>query len=233
MTPPVLRIGHRGAKGYEPENTLLSFQKALALKVDMIEFDVFSCRSGEVVVIHNNELQPTTDGTGYVTRKTLEQLKILDAGKGQTIPTLTEVLDLIDRQAKVNIEIKRANSSNGVIHTINRYVNEQGWAYNDFIVSSFNRKILTTIRKASPHIPLGVLARRRSYTLFSFARKIQAKTLHLHHPLVRKDLLTKAHALGFNVFAWTVNTPAKIEYLIKIGVDGLFSDFPDRIPSQS
>ena len=92
-------IGHRGAMGYEPENTLRSFQKALDLGVDMIEFDVHLCKSGELVVFHDEKVNRTTNGQGYIAQKSLEKLKELDAGQGEKIPTLEEVLDLVKGKA--------------------------------------------------------------------------------------------------------------------------------------
>src|SRR6056297_2287931 len=102
----VLKIGHRGAMGYEPENTLRSFKKAIELNVDMVELDVYVCSSGELVVIHDDKVDKTTNGKGYVSEKSFDELRKLDAGMGEKIPTLQEVLDLIDKRAKVNIELK-------------------------------------------------------------------------------------------------------------------------------
>jgi len=101
-----LKIGHRGAMGYEPENTLRSFKKALDLKVDMIELDVYVCKSDELIVIHDDKVDRTTNGQGYVVNKTFEELRTLDAGKNEKIPTLSEVLNLVNRKAKLNIELK-------------------------------------------------------------------------------------------------------------------------------
>jgi len=121
------RIGHRGAKGYEPENTLLSFSKALQLNVDMIELDVHVCKIGDVVVIHDETVEGTTNGTGRVADMTLDDLRKLNADKGQRIPTLQEVLDLVDRRAKVNIELKEEGSVRPVFELLEKYVTERGW----------------------------------------------------------------------------------------------------------
>ena len=102
----LLKISHRGACGYEPENTLASFKKAIEINADMIELDVHVCKTGEVVVIHDEKVNRTTNGKGYVSQKNLESLKKLDAGKGKKIPTLIEVLDLVNKRVKVNIELK-------------------------------------------------------------------------------------------------------------------------------
>ncbi len=102
----VLRIGHRGAAGHEPENTLLSLNKAVELGCDMTEIDVHVCASGEVVVIHDEEVYRTTNGTGFVSQMSLDALKALDAGKGESIPTLEEVLSALKGRIQLNIELK-------------------------------------------------------------------------------------------------------------------------------
>ncbi len=103
-----LKIGHRGACGYEPENTLRSFKRALDLQVDMVEFDVYTLAGGEIVIIHDDKVNRTTNGHGYVLDKNFEEIRKLDAGQGEKIPTLEEALDLIDKKCQVNIELKGA-----------------------------------------------------------------------------------------------------------------------------
>src|SRR5260221_725361 len=107
----MLVFGHRGAMGYEPENTLRSFEKAIELGVTMIELDVFVLQDGSVVAIHDPVLNRTTNGNGIVTNKSLQEIKMLDAGKGEKIPTLQEVLDVVARRVRVNIELKGKNTA--------------------------------------------------------------------------------------------------------------------------
>ena len=121
----ILSIGHRGACVYEPENTLRSFARALELGADMIEFDVHVCASGEAVVIHDAALKRTTNGLGYVKDKTLEELKTLDAGKGEKIPVLEEVFDLVNKRAGLNIELKSENAPVKVCSVIREYITEK------------------------------------------------------------------------------------------------------------
>ena len=113
-----LKIGHRGACGYEPENTLRSFKKALDLGVDTIELDVHKTKDEATVVIHDEKVDKTTNGTGFVADKSLEEIKKLDAGKGEKIPTLEEVLDLVNRKAQVNIELKGEGTARPVADII-------------------------------------------------------------------------------------------------------------------
>jgi len=123
-----LKIGHRGAKGLEPENTLRSFSKAIDFKVDMIELDVRLTKDKKVVVIHGDKLDRTTNGRGRVKEKDLEEIKKLSAGKGERIPTLEETLDLIDKRVKVNIELKGKKIAESVSKIIDKYVKNKKWS---------------------------------------------------------------------------------------------------------
>src|SRR3990172_151413 len=123
----ILRVGHRGAGGYAPENTLASFRKALELKVDMFELDVRLCRSGEVVVLHDETVDRTTDGSGAAGDLSFSQLKKLEAGRGEKIPTLEEVLELAAGKCGVNIELKGENTEQPVAGIIARSVAAGGW----------------------------------------------------------------------------------------------------------
>ena len=185
-----LKIGHRGAMGYEPENTLLSFKKALDLQVDVIELDVHLCRTKEVVVIHDNKVDRTTNGTGYVTEKTFPELRSLDAGKGQKIPELQEVLDLADpvrkkalsessnrvnKKIKINIELKGRGTAKPVSEIIEKYVRGKGWSYDDFFVSSFNHYELLEFSKLKPEVKIGLVTTNASLDL---AVKIKAHSVN-------------------------------------------------------
>src|SRR3989344_1240689 len=154
----MIKVGHRGAMGYEPENTLLSFKKAIEVGADMIELDVHICKSGEVVVIHDDTVDRTTNGTGKVKEKTLTELKSLEGVKNQRIPTLTEVLDFADKKIKFDIEIKGKKAAKPVCAIIDRYVEEKGWSYEDFIVSSFNHAELWKVKFINRDIKIGVLS---------------------------------------------------------------------------
>src|SRR3990167_11327492 len=130
----MLKIGHRGACGYAPENTLKSFQRAIDLGVDMIELDVQLCKSGELVVIHDDTVNRTTDGSGFVKKIKLKNLKKLDAGEEERIPTLEEILNLVDRRVKVNIELKGPKTAKPVLKLIDEYIKTKGWNIDDFII---------------------------------------------------------------------------------------------------
>ncbi len=220
-------IGHRGACGYEPENTLISFEKAISLGVDMVEFDVQKCKSGELVIIHDNTVNRTTNGKGKVENLTLEQLKSFDCGKGQKIPTLEEVLDLINRQVKVNIEIKGKGITKEVYKVINSYL-IKGWSYDDFIVSSFNHKDIYEMQKIDLTIPRGVITSGFSLRYLKSLGGLKPYIVMHYYRSLTKRFLKTAHEEGVQVFVWTGNNKKVYEKLRKMGIDGVFSDYPDK-----
>jgi glycerophosphoryl diester phosphodiesterase len=225
----MIKIGHRGARGYEPENTLRSFKKALELKVDAVEFDVHICKSGEIVVVHDEKVDRTTNGKGFVAEKTFSELRKLDAGKEEKIPLLNEVLDLINRRVKVNIELKGDGTVKPVSNLIDEYVKKKNWKYSDFLVSSFEHIWLEDIKKINPRISIGVLIEKNLNQGLKVAEMIKAYSVNPDLKLVNKKFVENAHEKGMKVFVWTVNKKEDIEKMKSFGVDGIFSDYPDRI----
>ena len=225
----MLRIGHRGACGYAPENTLASFKKALELSLDYIEFDVYVLKDGSVVVIHDDKVDRTTNGTGYVLDKTLEEIQNLDAGDGEKIPTLQEVLNLIDKKTKVNIELKGEGTAKPVANIIEDYVQTKGWAYGDFLVSSFNQVELCTFKDLKPEVKIGALITEIPLDLAKFGEDLKAYSVNPSMEFVNKEFVEDAHKRGLKVFVFTVNEKDDIQRMKELNVDGVFSDFPDRV----
>ena len=225
----MLRIGHRGACGYAPENTLLSFSIALQLHVDMIELDVHVCRSGEIVVIHDSKVDRTTNGTGYVTERTLDELRTMDAGKGEKIPTLQEVLYLINKKMKVNIELKGTGTAKPVFQLLEKYIREFGWTYDDFLISSFNQNELQEFRRIDQRFNIGVLGMDFSTSLAEFAEKIDAYSINIYMNSITKELVDDARRKNMEVIVWTVNDTEDIKRIESMGVGGIISNYPDRL----
>jgi len=226
----MIKIGHRGACGYAPENTLASFKRALELNVDMIELDVYVCKSGELVVMHDDKVNRTTNGKGYVVDMTLEELKSLDAGSGEKIPTLIEVLDLIDKKTQVNIELKGPGTAEPVAKIINSYEENEGWRDDDFLVSSFNHYELEKFKKYCPEIRIGALLVGIPIGFAEFAQKnLNAWSVNLSIEFINKEFVDDAHNRGLKVLVFTVNDSDDIDRMKKINVDGIFSNFPDQI----
>ena len=224
-----MRIGHRGAMGYAPENTLKSFKKALELNIDAIELDVYICKSGELVLIHDDKIDRTTNGKGYVIEKTLDELKTLDAGNGEKVPLLHEALDIINKQVKINIELKGTNTAKPVNDLIEEYVKNKGWKYEHFLISSFNHYELKKFNELNPNIEIGALITGIPIGFAEFAEKVNAKYVNLSMEFINQDFVNDAHKRGLKVYVWTVNNIDDIERMKALNVDGIFSNFPDRI----
>ncbi|MFA6098575.1 MAG: glycerophosphodiester phosphodiesterase family protein [Patescibacteria group bacterium] len=223
------KIGHRGAAGYAPENTLLSIKKALELKVDAIEFDIHRCQTGELVVIHDEKVDRTTDGSGEIVRMSLEKIKTFDAGLGEKIPTLDEVLDLIDGKSKVNIELKGKGTAKPLADLIVKKIASKKWELSDFIVSSFDRPKLEQFHGLAPDIWTGIIYTRPRLFFLQKAKKIGVKSIHLSKKFVSRKITEKIHLAGLKLFIYTVNEPDEIKKIRQLSVDGIFSNFPDRL----
>jgi len=225
----MLRIAHRGAPGYEPENTLRSVKKALDLSVDMIEFDVYALPDKSVVVMHDDKVDRTTNGKGYVIEKTLPEIKQLDAGKGEKIPTLQEVIDLVDHKVLVNIELKGEKTAHIVADIITSYVEHKHWRYDDFIVSSFNHHELHTFKKLLPQVKISALVAHIPLNYAEFGEELGAYSVNLDMDFINQAFVDDAHKRGLKVFVYTVNDHDDIARMKALGVDGIFGNFPDRI----
>ena len=224
-----LKIGHRGAKGHKPENTLISFQKAIDLKVDGIELDVHLSSDGEIIVIHDDTIDRTTNGKGFVNKLSLPELKAFRIKNEHHIPTLAEVFDLVNQQCLVNIEIKGKGMTKPVVELIESYVENKNWKHEQFLVSSFDWISLVDIHLLNPEIPLGVLTEYDLDLAFAFAKFIDAKSVHAYYHLLSEKMTKQMQEAGFQVFAWTVNEPEDIQKIKSFNVNGIISDFPDRI----
>ncbi len=224
-------IAHRGAKEYAPENTLLSFKKALELDVDFIEFDVHALKDGSLVVIHDDTLDRTTNGHGYVAEKTLSEIKGLDAGMGEKIPTLEEALDVIDRKVKVLIEITGfLPVATKVADVIQHYVNEKGWEYSDFMVSSFNHPELVLLKKKIPQVKIGANTSGVPVSYANFAHEIGADFLTTENIYLMDDAFVKdAHDKGIKFFLYTINDGKLLDRYKHFDIDGVISDAPDKL----
>ena len=225
----MLKIGHRGARGYEPENTLIGFQKAVALNVDQIELDIHSSADGEIMVIHDETIDRTTNGNGYVNSFTRLELQQFQIEGQQYIPTLIEVLNLIDRKCSINIEIKSNGLANKLVGLIEQYVTEKLWKYSDFIVSSFEWDNLEKVRLLNPSIPIAVLTETSIEDALAFAKKIKAQAINPDFQLLSIENVSQMQQAGFQVFPWTVNEIEDIKRIQSYKVDGIISDFPDRL----
>ncbi|MBZ9632422.1 glycerophosphodiester phosphodiesterase [Salegentibacter sp. LM13S] len=225
----ILKIGHRGAKGHLAENTLESIKRALEFGVDAIEIDVHRCKTGELVVIHDFTLDRTTNGSGEIAKKTLAELKDLKVEDQFEIPLLIEILELIQGKCAINIELKGLNTATATSEIIKKYIAKKNWKYEDFIVSSFQKNELFQMRKLDENVPLGILSKASVSEAIELGKLLEASAIHPSLGIITRDNVTASQQAGFKVNVWTVNEPQDIERMREFGVDGIISDFPDRL----
>lgn len=227
-TPRLFCFGHRGAAGHEPENTLRSVRKALDLGADGIEVDVHFV-DGELIVIHDDTLQRTTNGSGSITRKSFSELRALNAGFGERIPTLAEVFETVAHRALINVELKGPNTATPVAALIEDHVRQHGWRWEEFIVSSFDHAPLKLASELAPNLRVATLIKSVPRGQAAFAEALGAYAVNPSKRCVTPALVTDAHLRGLKVFVYTINEPKEIAQMAALGVDGVFSDFPDRV----
>ncbi len=223
----LLCIGHRGAMGYAPENTLLSFRKALELGASCVEADVYYV-DRHLMVFHDDRLERTTNGAGYLMDHDFDTLRSLDAGNGERIPTLAEVFETIDRRAGVNIELKGPGTARPVADLI-AALRKRGWPDRLILVSSFNHRELETVCGIDPCIRIGVLIAGSPVNAAAFAASFGAWSIHISLAFIDRGFVEDAHGRGLKVFVFTVNNPEDIGKMAALGVDGVFTNYPDRV----
>lgn len=222
----MLKIAHRGASGYEVENTLSAFKKAVKLGVDMVELDIRSCKSGEAVVIHDKFIYSKKIKLRHLSLHDLQQIHL--AGN-EKIPTLLEALSVIPASVKVDIDIKEHKVTKEVVRAIADAV-RKGRSYDDFLVTTYNPWTLFTINKLNKRIATSLLIFFLPTTFIKLAARfhntvsVQIRIKHLS-----EDTIQLAHNFGLQVLAWVANEPTEITRLKKLHVDGIITDFPDRI----
>lgn len=225
----MLKIAHRGAKGHAPENTMAAFQKALALQCDGIELDVRLSKDGQVVVFHDHNLSRLCGDDRPLDQCSSWEINELWVSGRERIPFLADVFDLVGPGFLLNIELKVFETAAPVVALIEDYVLRKGFDYRQFLVSSFDWLALQQVRRLHGEIPLGVLTQTDLELAAGFADSIKAETLHPYFHLLNRESVLHLQQIGLKVFAWTANAPEDIERLKSFGVNGIISDFPDRI----
>lgn len=218
----VIVTGHRGAAGLEPENTIRSFKKALELGVDQVELDVHLTKDNKLVVIHDVTVERTTNGHGHVRDFTLEEIKRLDAGKGERIPTLQEVIDVVKSRAILQIELKGLGVEETVVKTV-----EENRIVDEVVLTSFRHYMVKRAKILNPRLSTGVLFLCLPLDAPRLAINAGAEALHANVNYINAHLIEDGHRYGLKVRAWTTNDPEQMRWLLGLGVDAIGSDRPD------
>ena len=222
----VLRIGHRGAAGHAPENTLAAIRKGIALGVDFVEIDVRRTADGVLVVLHDGTVNRTTNGKGRVDRLCLRDIEKLNAGSGEHIPTLDEVLRVARGEAGLMLELK----VKGVAPQTVEVVREAGFR-DPVIYASFLHDELKHVRTVDPGASLMVLFGSLSRISVPHAMKY-GPYVGLRHDKATRPLVDAFHRADLLVFVYTADAPSDIQHALSLDVDGIISNFPERIASQ-
>jgi glycerophosphoryl diester phosphodiesterase len=225
-----LVIAHRGASGYRPENTLAAYELAVEQRADMIEIDLHRTRDGVIVVTHDEELQGL-GGRGEIADASFREIRALDAGGGERVPTLDEVLQRFGARIPFNLELKQ--STRGPYAGLERETLERIERLDLLgvtLFSSFFDPVLETLRECSPEARIGVLVSARAPERWlERARRVRAEAVNLWVGLATREAVAAAHGEGLAVHVYTVDERDAMQRLLELGVDGIFSNFPDRL----
>jgi len=232
----MLILGHRGARGYAPENTMSSFQTALDQGADGIELDVQLSKDGKVMVCHDHSLERTSNGTGWIIEHTRDELRALDFGSwfspqftGEKIPTLREVLQwAAPTRLIVNVEIKNGPVIyDGIEEKVSALIRESRMVER-VIVSSFYHPSLVKMKQLDPMISTGLLYASRPVDPWLQLRTTDTDNLHPLWHYLDEGWASNTRPHGAKIFTWTVNEMREWEHIKKLGVDGIITDYPDR-----
>ncbi|MEH7179864.1 glycerophosphodiester phosphodiesterase [Neobacillus vireti] len=234
-------VAHRGATGYAPENTIAAFDKGVEMKADYIEIDVQRSKDGELVIIHDNTVDRTTDGTGYVKDLTFEQIRSLDAGSwkgeqftGERIPTFDEILDRYHGKTGILIELKSPELYPGIEAQVAQKLIERNLdkpQNEKIIIQSFNFESMKLTNSLLPKVPIGVLTSNRAHTTEQALKEFAtyADYFNPSYGIVSKELVDQVHSLGMKIQSWTVRSHEAAQFLLDMNVDGIITDYPDYV----
>ena len=221
----VVRVGHRGAAGHAPENTVAAIEAGIACGVDFVEIDLRRTADGTLVALHDATVNRSTDGRGQINGLSLQEVKRLDAGNGTGIPTLEEALKAADRRTGLMLELKVRHIARQTVDTV-RHTGFTG----PLLYASFLHDELTHVRAADSDASLMVLFDRIPRPSVAHAMKYAPSHVGLRHSSATYRLIESFHRANLQVFVYTPNRLADIQRAISLGVDGIISNFPDRIP---
>ncbi len=226
----ILNIGHRGAKGHVAENTIASIKKAIELGADGIEIDVFRCLTGEIVVFHDKTLDMLSNGTGYIEEKSLSELKELNILESSySIPTLEEVIKSIGKEVFLNIELKGSNTSKGSLETVYKHVKTGKINMSNILFSSFNWEELSELRNLDSDVKIALITGEDPLKAISTALTLNAIAINPNHKKLNQENVEKIFSSGLKIYTWTVNNKLDIIKVKDLKVNGIITDFPERI----
>ena len=218
-------FAHRGASGNYPENTQIAIESALSVGVDGIEVDLQSCLD-DYVIIHDTWLDRTTSGQGKVNKTPLAEIQGYDAGQGQRVPGLQDMIDWIGNKTLLNLELKHTFSLDKLVATLEHNVQQGLLQREQLIVSSFDHHQLVWLKQHLPWVKIGALTSSIPLNYAEFAQRLHAYSLHLDKNFVNHEFVADAKQRGLEVYAYTVDKKEDILDMRALGVDGIFTNYP-------
>jgi len=229
-TTPIIVSAHRGASGYEPENTLRAFKRAIDMGAPMIELDVHICKTGQIVVVHDGFIDTPKKA---ISDLTWDELQRYDMGKGERIPLLSQVFDLVDKRIIINVELKGAHTAKPVAELIAQYIHDKKWSPDNFLITSFNHYWVHEFHAYVPSVKTGILFECNPIGYAQMAIDANAQYAVMHYQWLTQEFVADADAHGIQVFVYTVNDKLVAEQLKKLNVDGIISNYPDILSHTS
>ncbi|MBJ34763.1 MAG: glycerophosphodiester phosphodiesterase [Flavobacteriaceae bacterium] len=227
----IIVIGHRGAMGHALENTIESINKAIDFEVDGIEIDIFKTRTGELVVYHDPVLSRLTNSDAYIEEISLDSIENISLIDGSSIPTLNQVIDIIPDEIFLNIELKGMNTAYPTNELILKYSKQKNWNIDRFVISSFRWDELEKFRSINKEIKIAILVDSvfKIDSSLILSREINAYAINPNNSFLSKEIVQKLKSKNLLVFPYTVNNIENIKRMKSIGVDGIITDYPERI----
>jgi glycerophosphoryl diester phosphodiesterase len=231
-----LNVAHRGASAYEPENTLRAFRRAIELGADMSEIDLHLSQDGELIVMHDYTVDQTTNGHGAIKELTLAEIKQLDAGQGEPVPTLQEVIDLVRGRNGLYIELKAEGTPGATVELLraNRFTD-----YAQVIVGSFQPDLVRETKELAPELTVSLLVGPvyPAQELIAMANAARADTIHLcweqrapqPHTLLTPELLNALRAAKLGIVLWHEERDEELRVLRTLDVDAICTNTPDKL----
>ncbi|OEC88544.1 MULTISPECIES: glycerophosphodiester phosphodiesterase [Methanobacterium] len=214
----MLVVAHRGASFFEPENTIRAIEKAIIMGADFVEVDVRKSKDNMLVVMHDADINRTTDGKGLVNDYTVSELKKFDAGDKETIPTLDEVITCVKDRVGLLIEIKEPGTEGKVLEKIDENELE------NVILTSFYHKSIKNARKMNLSVDAGIIFTGQPVDVSQMASSAGANVIFPGYKYLDEDLIKQAHRKGISVYPWTVDDEGMFEKLVEMGVDGIVTN---------
>ncbi len=228
-----INCAHRGASGYAPENTLTAIRVAMKMGAQMAEIDVQQTADDRLVLLHDDELDRTTNGAGFLWQKNFQEVKDLDAGSwfnatfaGEPLPILEQAMALVRGKIKLNIEVKLHGHERNVAKLIVDTIRRENFQ-KECIVTSFGHAVADEIKQLAPELQVGYIFGSEEYHEDVFSAKTDL--LSANHRLISPEFMQKAHAANKQVHVWTVNDSLLMQRMLDLNVDAIITNFPDRL----